>query len=215
LTMIRNFIPSCLLLVLPMLAAVSLRGELFVLMLPLLFYMGAGFLHRPAEIKFEISRRIDSDRIIHGQTVVIRLRITNRGPKLEELLLEDLLPSRLELTAGSNVLLTTLGPGETAEWNYTIRTDRGKYTFGLFRAIIGSHLGLFKKRLLFKLKTVLEVTPLSLKLKNVVTPGPVCFCVRSYLLYIYGQFNRVDGDSDDRFIVRLGPGRLSSSDKRH
>ncbi len=166
--MSRNFIPGCLLLVFLALGLFAQRGEFFIFMLPLLLFLGAGILNKPVEFTFEMSRTFDSHRIEHGQTVDIGLRVTNKGSRLEEILLEDLLPKRFELTKGRNDLLTTLGPGEAAEWEYTVRAFRGQYEFEGLRATISSHLGLFKKKIFIKLESKLVVTPRVLKLKQVV-----------------------------------------------
>src|SRR5262245_29181053 len=93
----------------------TLQGAMLGLALPLVVYLGAGLLARPAEPKLQIARSLSADRVAPGAPVVVTLAITNMGDALAEVLIEDAMPAALTLVEGQPRVLTTLAPGATAE----------------------------------------------------------------------------------------------------
>ena len=62
----------------------TLNGGLVALSLPLIIYLAAGLLYRPAELRLKISRTLNPAQVNPGQPVEVRLTITNEGSDLEE-----------------------------------------------------------------------------------------------------------------------------------
>jgi uncharacterized protein (DUF58 family) len=87
--------------------------------------------------------------------------------QLEELLLEDVLPYGLELVDGKTSLLTSLSPGETAEFSYTVRGGRGSYFFRDLHVLASDQLGLFRRRTLLQAQAHLLVMPNYARLRAV------------------------------------------------
>ncbi len=108
---------------------VTLRGELLILALPLLVYLGVGLIYRPTEILIGVERSFDAVRVLEGQPVQVTLAISNRGPALENVLLEEVVPDGLQVIEGETRTLVALGTGEGLELAYTIVGPRGLYGF--------------------------------------------------------------------------------------
>ncbi|MCP4751039.1 MAG: DUF58 domain-containing protein [Proteobacteria bacterium] len=164
----RRFILVFLLCLFLVLGLFAQRGELLIMMIPLLVFLGAGTLLKPKEIELTVSRSLEADHTSHGETVVVKLQATNRGSKLDEVVLLDILPARVELCEGNNRLLTTLEPGETVAWEYTLRVFRGNWRFQGLLATVGNPFGLFRKEFLIPAGKELSVRPEAKKLKRVV-----------------------------------------------
>ncbi|MDE0100685.1 MAG: hypothetical protein OXM87_13945, partial [Truepera sp.] len=79
---------------------ITLRGELLVLALPLLLYLGASLVYRPRAVHLSVDRKIDASRVIEGQPVRVTLSITNLGAPLENLQIGEVIPSGLRVIEG-------------------------------------------------------------------------------------------------------------------
>jgi len=78
----------------------TVHGEMFALMLPLVVYLLAGYLFAPDEIQLEATRHLSAERVSPGSEIHISVTITNRGSQMEEVLIEDVLPTDLRIASG-------------------------------------------------------------------------------------------------------------------
>ncbi len=153
--------------ILLLLGLVTLNGGLIVLVLPLAIYAGAALLFGPGELRLELTRSLSADRVGENTTVVVNLSITNAGSTLEEVLVEDHVPRRLEVTGGEPRVLASLPSGETVEISYTVRARRGGFDFGDVQVTASDHLGLFRREAVFDAPAHLSVLPEALRLRQV------------------------------------------------
>jgi len=93
--------------------------------------------------------------------------VTNSGPALEEVLLEDMVPQGLEILDGSPRHLVALAKGATCTWTYTIRGRRGNYTLSRLRMTARDMLGLVMVRQVIFTTGQLFVVPPVLRLRRV------------------------------------------------
>lgn len=114
----------------------------------------------PQKADLSIQRTLSADRISPGRPVEVRLSVTNNGPALPELYLDDPLPARISLIEGRTFLLTSLAPGQHIEWSYTVEGDRGDFYFGDVTASVSEHTGLFQITKAFETGLRLIVQPL-------------------------------------------------------
>jgi len=170
--MIRKaLIPGYLSLALVLAGLVTRNGYLVALALPFLLYLGAGTLRRPGELHLKVTRTLSSDCVQAGTPVEIKVVVQNEGNNLEELLLEDFIPRQAELVKGTTQILTPLRMGETAEFTYTLRTNRGSFAFNHVRATASEPLGLFPQTQLFPTSSRLIVMPVvTAALRPVIRP---------------------------------------------
>ncbi len=115
--------------ILLVLALAGTNGTLLALMLPFMVYLGMGFFFSPNKLDITVFRALSRERVYPGEEVQIHLTVTNLGPGLELVQIEDQIPEGLEIVAGENFLLTALNPNESVEIEYTVRGPRGFYNF--------------------------------------------------------------------------------------
>jgi uncharacterized protein (DUF58 family) len=151
-----------------LLAGLALRQSgLLLLALPLALYLLAGLWKMPEDVNLKITRKTSAWRIALGESIQVTLNITNNGPALEELLVEDLLPNRLEVVEGSNRRLLNLPAGGTETWTYTLTGKRGYYMLHRVAATARDHLGLVSVSRLFATDGQLFVVPPVLRLRRI------------------------------------------------
>ncbi len=127
----------------------TLRPAIVALTLPLLLYMLAGLWHLPRQVELRAERSLSAERIKTSDEVTVTLKVSNSGPALEEVLLEDQVPLGLEVASGSERRLLTLPENGSVTWTYTLRGRRGYYGLKKVKATAGELLGLagFEKHL--------------------------------------------------------------------
>jgi uncharacterized protein (DUF58 family) len=155
----RLRLPGLLIYALIILGFATLQGRLLILAIPFMLYLGAGFLYRPETLALRASRTLSANRVAQGAPIQVRLCLTNLGPPLENLLLEDLIPPGLEVLEGECRALTALRSGETVELAYTLSGQRGFYQLPGVRATASEHLGLFKKQIALELPNQVFILP--------------------------------------------------------
>ena len=121
-------------------------GGMLALALLLVVYLASGLLFGPQPLNLQVTRTTAPDRVSPGDPVFIHLTITNLGPALEEVLLEDPLPYGLSVIDGANSMLTTLRAGAAVEIHYTAQAGRGLFSFPGLHASAADHLGVFQRR---------------------------------------------------------------------
>jgi uncharacterized protein (DUF58 family) len=142
-------------------------GRLLALALPLLGYLLAGLVYGPSQVQLRASRAFSTDRAQEGDRVQVTLAVENEGRHLEEVLVRDRLPPRLELVEGRAAALTSLPPGGQFEFSYTVEVNRGGYPFQEIEAEASDLLGLFRRRMALPAPGQLLVLPRIAKLRSV------------------------------------------------
>lgn len=145
----------------------SVRGEMFALILPLVLYLLAGFLLAPDDIKLEAVRHLSAERVSPHSEVQVTVTVNNRGSYLEEILIEDALPSDLEIASGDNRRLIRLSKGETYTFTYTVSGPRGGYGFEKVQAKVTDHLAVTSREVGIEAKSQLFIFPPVTRLRHV------------------------------------------------
>jgi uncharacterized protein (DUF58 family) len=123
----------------------TLDGGLLVLAIPLVLYLGIGLIFGPRDLNIEVTRELSADYIPQGEPIDVSLTITNRGARLEEALVEDVLPAQLEVVSGDYRVLTTLKPGGSTTLHYKLRPPRGMFRFQQIRITANDYFGVHRR----------------------------------------------------------------------
>lgn len=107
----------------------TVHGEFIALALPLVAYLLVGYLMAPENIKLEATRHLNAERVSPDSEVEVTVIVTNPGSRLEDVLLEDVLPAGLTVRSGFNRHLLRLKTGESYTFKYTVSGPRGSYVF--------------------------------------------------------------------------------------
>jgi uncharacterized protein (DUF58 family) len=149
------------------LGLVTLNGGMLALAFPLVVLLGAAFLWGPGVPRLEIARSLSAESVSAGTPVVVTLTITNEGPALEEVVIEDAVPPALEVIDGVTSVLASLPAGGTVEIAYTVRAKRGAFKFRDVRVAAGEHLGVFQQRATLSAPGRLFILPRVSKMRQV------------------------------------------------
>jgi uncharacterized protein (DUF58 family) len=100
--------------------------------------------------------------------VAVKLSIRNESSRLEEVLVEDLMPRGLKLIEGQPNKVVLLPPEKILEITYTVSGPRGRYDFQQVRVTAADHLGLFRREVLSPVPGSFIVLPQVPKLRQVM-----------------------------------------------
>lgn len=143
------------------------RGPGLALALPVLVYLLVGLWRAPARLDLEVVRTLSSERLQAGEEAEVTLTVTNRGPDLEIVECEDLLPSGLEVSEGSPRHLTSLPAGGSVRWTYRLRGRRGYYALNQVRVTVSDTLGVLPLERIVQTEGQLFFLPPVLRLRRV------------------------------------------------
>jgi uncharacterized protein (DUF58 family) len=146
---------------------ITLNGAVLALVLPLAIYVGASQLYGPDQVRLEAERTLSTDRVASGMPVDVHLTVTNLGPALEEVLVKDRVPDRLEVIDGQPQVLASLPAGESLQLTYTVRAQRGGFTLSPVHVTARDHLGLFRQKAVLQAPARFSVLPQTLRLRRI------------------------------------------------
>ncbi len=146
----------------------TLNGGMLALALPIIVYLGAALIYAPDVPKLQITRELSADRVQPDAPVAVKLSIRNESGRLEEVLVEDLMPRGLKLIEGQPNKVVLLPPEEILEITYTVSGPRGRYEFQQTRVTAADHLGLFRREVLAPVPGSFIVLPQVPKLRQVM-----------------------------------------------
>jgi uncharacterized protein (DUF58 family) len=194
----RVFLLSLVAYVLILAGLITRNGSVLALSLLFVTFLVASLLRAPGSVSLGISRTLSAERVGTNVPVEVTIIITNAGPSLEQVLIEDDVPPGLTICAGSPRHLLGLAHGKTATWTYTIRGPRGYYAFSSVRVKAYDPLGLIshKQALTVSSPGRLSILPPVLRLKYVA--------IRPRRTRVYSGLvpARVGGTGTDFFGVR-------------
>lgn len=165
--MIGSLILSSILMALATIALWSMNGSVFITLASIPVLLTVAYLFRPIKPDVSARRTILSGQLSHGGPLVVRVKVTNEGHALEQVILKDQFPGRFTLSDGVNKILCSLDPGESVEWEYTLIGVRGDYLFPGVHITVCSRLGLFEQSEFIREETQIIVKPMTQPLKKV------------------------------------------------
>ena len=143
------------------------ESRLLLLGLPVVVYIFSSLWNAPAELNVTVERAMSAGRIALGETVQVTLLVTNHGPDLEEVLVEDLLPARLEVVEGAPQHLLSIAAGASVTWTYALTGKRGYYMLHEVRVTAREFFGLASTSCVLATDGQLFVVPPVLRLRHI------------------------------------------------
>ncbi|MDX1664361.1 MAG: DUF58 domain-containing protein [Candidatus Promineifilaceae bacterium] len=140
-------------------ALATLNGALLLLALPFLLYFLADQLTAPGAPQVTVSRMLAEKQAAAGTPIEVAVTITNRGSRLAELEVRELLPPGLELVSGHAHWLLSLQAGEARTLTYTVRGRRGVYRFHTLQVTTHSQHDLIRHTTAFRQEESLHYYP--------------------------------------------------------
>ncbi len=129
------------------LAALMLRsGDLALLALPLLAYLGVGILQSPSAPRLRAERTVSRNRVAASLPVEVQVSLANEGGLIRSLRVADQLPPSAQVVEGDAELLAALPAGGVARLSYVFRAPRGRYAWQSIPVVTGDPFDLFPVR---------------------------------------------------------------------
>lgn len=144
-----------------------LRGEMVILAIPLIVYVCAAVLQRPAEVRLWVRREITPEYASQGTPITVRLTLVNEGPEIDELAVHDTLPPGVHHLDGEMSEVTFLEAQGRIELEYTVEAQRGAYDSYEARIAARDFLGFFEHAQWYRTPARLVVHPRYPKLDRV------------------------------------------------
>ena len=161
-------------------AVLTRRGEVLLLVMPFLAYFVVGLLQAPEQLNLRARRIIQRPEVTAQAPVEIQVQVRNDGSALPNLLLADPMPPGLRVVEGQAKRQLALLSGDTTQWQFTVSGARGLYHWDDLLVRASDPLGLFELRQNIPCPAEIQVRPASVKLRNVLirprstlhAPGP-------------------------------------------
>lgn len=145
----------------------SLNGTLVALATPLIIYLTVAVFYSPAKPNLVAERTLSLERASPQTPVTVKLLLTNLGGKLDEVHLERLVPSGLQVLQGETKRLLTLSKGERLPIEHLLTGKRGYYNFPPLAVTVNDHFDLFRQKVLVEAPASYFVLPQAVPLKQV------------------------------------------------
>ena len=146
---------------------ILLQGEFLALALPLVGYLLVGYLQAPDKAALEATRQLSVERAVPDQEVEVTVTVTNHGPAMEEVLIDDRVPHGLTVRLQSSRHLVRLASGESFTFAYTVSGPRGGYAFQGLDVQVSDHLAVRTLRVPVEAKGRLFVFPPVMRLRHI------------------------------------------------
>jgi uncharacterized protein (DUF58 family) len=135
------------------------QRALLIYAIPLVIYLVSGIFFEPRESHLQVERKLSADRVSQGSLVTVDIKITNPGVSLESLIIEDIIPSGLEIIDGSPRKICSLKSAESISYSYTLRGERGLYHLPGIQLTLSDHLGLLTKQQAMTISNRIMIVP--------------------------------------------------------
>lgn len=165
--MSRSLLLSLLTYGLLLVGILTLHGEFLALALPLVSYLLIGYLQAPEKVQLEASRHLSIERALPNQDVEVTVTVTNSGPGLEEVLLQDRVPAGLTVRNKSSRHLVRLASGASYTFAYTVSGSRGGYSFAGLEAQANDSLAMRSENVPVNAAGRLFVFPTVMRLRHI------------------------------------------------
>src|SRR5690242_4107660 len=93
------------------LGAILLNSDVVVLSIPLVAYIFAAILRRPEEIKLSVTREMFPDYAPEGNPITVKVTVLNQGPSIDEVHIQEILPSGIQQLDGKSSEIALLETG--------------------------------------------------------------------------------------------------------
>ena len=140
----RAWVVGALICALVLLGLLSRDGNVLLLALPLVVYLGAAVLSGPAEIQVRLQHSISASRASYAHPIQVKLAVENVGADLDELHVQHRASPPLRTVDGQSARSLTLAAGGRVDVEYSAQGERGEHQFEGVDLVASDHFGLFR-----------------------------------------------------------------------
>jgi len=142
-------------------ALITHAGDLALMALPFLAYLGLAILQAPSpgRIHLQARRTVEQDAASAVPTFQVNVTVINQGGQAVHLSFADPLQPGMTITSGQLHTLADLPVGQSAALQYTFQAGRARYTWNDLRAVVSDPLGLVETKLNLPAAAQVQVLP--------------------------------------------------------
>jgi uncharacterized repeat protein (TIGR01451 family) len=123
-----------------------------------LTFAAYGYALRPPSLDVGVERTVSDASPASGDRVEVTITVRNEGDEnLPDLRVYDDPPANLRVVEGAPAIATSLAPGESETFDYSLRADRGDHSFGAPIVVSRNLSGVIERRLAVDLQDDLSV----------------------------------------------------------
>ncbi len=200
-------------------ALISRNGNILVLALPFLTYLGIGILHSPPAMELRAHRFVNKKSPAAFEPTQMQVVIENRGAALVNLLLDDDHFQTLDVIEGNISRRVAISASDKVKVNYTFQAGRGVYSWKTIHAVASDPFGLYELEHDVPASTEIQIFPNSMRLRQLPlrprftthTAGSIPARLAGSGINFWGLREYVPGDSLRRLNWRMTarhPGEL-------
>jgi uncharacterized protein (DUF58 family) len=150
-------------------ALITRDGDLALMTLPFLGYLGIGVFRSLRIDRLDLSaiRTVQFSRSNGKVNMDVRVDIKNESPQTVHLTIKDDLQAETVITDGALQRRVSVRSGESTELCYTLSTTRGEFSWKSVRVAAGDPLGLIQTDLLLPAAASIQIRPAIRKFKAI------------------------------------------------
>lgn len=153
------FLVLVLILVILILGVATLQRGVLVLAIPLMVYLFTAIARRPEAVNLTVMREIFPDYAPQGTPISVKLTVTNQGPAIDELVVQDVLPDGVTKIGGKSSAISFLEAQGKLELEYTVEARRGEYNDYAALVYASDFLNFFEQSSVYRTAPRLIVAP--------------------------------------------------------
>jgi uncharacterized protein (DUF58 family) len=154
------------------LGVATLQSGVLILAIPFMAYLFIAISRRPEEIRLTVTREISADYVPQGTPITVKLTIMNQGPAIDELAVQDVLPSGVVHIEGKTSGICFLARQGKMELEYTIEAHRGEYNVYEVLVYARDSLDFFEQSFVYQTSPHLVTRPRYPKLNRIKIRPP-------------------------------------------
>ena len=142
-------------------ALITHSGELALMTMPFLFYLGMGFLTLPAADRTHLAarREVSRTQFEDWTEIAMEIALQNNGQETVFAHIYDPLQTGMKFTNGEREQFLCLEPGEKATTTYTFQAMRGSFAWKNLNTVVSDALGLVETRYMLPAEGDMQVKP--------------------------------------------------------
>lgn len=141
----RFLVILCVIYSLMVIAVVTRNGDLLLLAIPFLTYLGTAILRLPREVRLQASRSFNNANPFTPTAIEVKVTLENTGPETLHLHLADFVEPGMQILSGSYDTRLALPASKKASMCYSFQARRGEYVWDAIQVTVSDPLGLIER----------------------------------------------------------------------
>ncbi|HSM24879.1 MAG TPA: DUF58 domain-containing protein, partial [Anaerolineaceae bacterium] len=126
---------------------ISRNGEILLLAIPFISYLGVGYLTSPSKVNLSVMRQVEKYRVEENELNSMQISITNLGSRIPLLKVQERVFPGIKILSGSCEQELIVPENQTVEIQYNFIAKRGRYQWNDVQLIVCDPFQLFSTKI--------------------------------------------------------------------